>query len=186
MMKKFFLLSYYTFLISYFSFSQNIGIGIPTPTRAKFEVHGVAGAGATNALFGGGTSGISLQQNFPTIGFNQYRDKVTPGSEGKYMTTGFAAIQYFDPNTGTMVFDMFPAGTANSFTPLAKRGITILSSGNVGIRTNAAVNATLYAVKGNNFDGAAIFGGSQHGSYFNYSKIMQLQKLKIDFCQSLI
>ena len=150
-------------------FSQNVGIGISSPIRAKFEVHGAAGSGATSGIFGGESTGISLQRNWPTIGFNQYRDIVTPGSQGKYMANGFAAIQYFDPTTGAMAFDMFPNGSADAFTPVAKRGITILSSGNVGIHSAGSTVASLYVTRGTNFDGTAIFGGTQHGSYFNYS-----------------
>ncbi len=156
-------------VISKHSLSQNVGIGTSTPIKAKLEVHGVAGAGATSAIFGGESTGISLQRNWPTIGFNQYRDIVTPGSQGKYMNNGFAAIQYFDPTTGTMAFDMFPNGTADAFTPVAKRGITILSSGNVGIHSGGSSTASLYVTRGTNFDGTAIFGGTQYGSYFNYS-----------------
>lgn len=151
------------------SFSQNVGIGISTPIKAKFEVHGAAGSGATSAIFGGESTGISLQRNWPTIGFNQYRDIVTPGSQGKYMANGFAAIQYLDPTTGTMALDMFSNGSADASTPAAKRAITILSSGNVGIHSGGSNIASLYVTKGTNFDGSAIFGGTQYGSYFNYS-----------------
>lgn len=151
------------------AFTQNVGIGITNPSRAKLEVFGVAGSGATSAIFGSDATGISLQRNWPTIGFNQYRDVVTPGSQGKYIANGFAAIQYFDPTTGAMAFDMFPNGTANTFTPAANRAITILGSGNVGIRSGGSSTASLYVTKGTNFDGTAIFGGTQHGSYFNYS-----------------
>ena len=152
-----------------FIFSQNVGIGISTPTKGRFEVQGVAGTGATVAAFGTESTGLSLQRNWPTIGFNQYRDIVTPGSQGKYMSNGFAAIQYFDPLNGAMAIDMIPSGTANTFTPAANRGITILNSGNVGIRTTGSNTASLYVARGTNAEGTAIFGGTQHGSYFNYS-----------------
>src|SRR6476619_5723233 len=140
-------------IIVSFIFSQNVGIGVATPTKGKFEVQGVAGSGATVAAFGTESTGISLQRNWPTIGFNQYRDIVTPGSQGRYMSSGYAAIQYFDHVNGAMAFDMFPSGTANTFTPAANRGITILSSGNVGIGTSGSNTASLYVVKGTNFDG---------------------------------
>ena len=112
-MKKVVLPIRFLFLLSSFVsskdlFSQNVGIGISTPIRAKFEVHGAAGSGATSGIFGGESTGISLQRNWPTIGFNQYRDIVTPGSQGKYMANGFAAIQYFDPTTGAMALICSP------------------------------------------------------------------------------
>jgi hypothetical protein len=170
-MKKTNFISYCAVLLFVFTNTQaqNVGIGLPNPTRAKLEVNGVAGSGATSGIFGGDGTGISLQRSWPTIGFNQYRDLVTPGSQGRYMANGFAAIQYFDPTTGAMAFDMFSNGSANTFTPTANRGITILNSGNVGIRTGGSNTTSLYVAKGTNFDGAAIFGGTQHGSYFNYS-----------------
>jgi hypothetical protein len=146
-------------------FSQNVGIGKANPTRAKLEVNGVAGAGSTSGIFGGESSGISLQRNWPTIGFNQYRDKTT--GNGKYMADGFAAIQYLDPTTGSMYIDMFQYGAANTLTSAPTRALSINNNGNVAIKTEAS-NASLYAVKGTNFDGAAVFGGTSYNSFFAY------------------
>src|SRR5215218_5429898 len=126
--------------------AQNVGIGTNTATRAKLEVVGVAGSGATSGLFGSNSAGISLQRNWPTIGFNQYRDDIAPGSQGKYMSTGFAAIQYMDPNSGIYVFDMFPSGAANTNTPAAVRAITVAPNGNTGIRTDY-LNASLVVLR---------------------------------------
>lgn len=150
------------------SAAQNVGISTPSPTRARLEVTGVAGSGATSGIFGSDGAGISLQRNWPTIGFNQYRDVITPGSQGKYMANGFAAIQYFDPNTGTMAIDMFPSGTAGTSTPSGTRAITILSNGNFGVRTGTT-NATLTVARGDGSDGTAVFSGTQYWSHFNYS-----------------
>ena len=149
--------------------AQNVGIGIADPMRGKLEVDGVAFPGsATVALFGSNSAGISLQRNWPTIGFNQYRDDVAPGSQGKYMSNGFAAIQYFDYNTGTYAFDMFPSGTANAFTPAGVRAITIAPNGNTSIRTGFST-ASLAVGRGDGYDGTAVFAGTQHWSHFNYS-----------------
>ncbi|MES2795327.1 MAG: tail fiber domain-containing protein [Bacteroidota bacterium] len=144
----------------------NVGIGLVSPTRGKLEVSGVAGVGNTNAIFGTGASGISLQQNWPTIGFNQYRDNTA--GQGKYMANGFAAIQYFDPGGGTMALDMFANGAGNNLTNTGKRALTIQNNGNVSIAAGAA-NTTLYVTKNGNFDGTAIFGGTNYASYFNHS-----------------
>lgn len=150
----------------YNSNTANVGIGLANPTRGKLEVAGVSGSGATNALFGSGANGISLQQNWPTIGFNQYRDN-TAGN-GKYIGNGFGAIQYFDPSGGYMAIDMFANGTANNLTNTGKRAITIQNNGNVSI-VGGAANTTLYVTKNGNFDGTAIFGGTNYASYFNHS-----------------
>ncbi|CAN5792748.1 hypothetical protein BH10BAC3_BH10BAC3_23680 [soil metagenome] len=165
-MKKICVVSYFLFLISILGlpedlFSQNIGIGITNPTRAKLELHGAVGA--TSAIFGGEGSGISLQANWPSIGFNQYYNN---GS--KYISTGYAAVQYLDPNNGYMALDMFGTGIVNNNVSLVQRAFTIANNGNIGIRTSPA-NASLYVIKGTNFGGSAVFGGAtSYNSHFNY------------------
>ena len=166
-MKKHLILSYLLLMISAFAFSQNIGIGTTNPSRAKLEVHGVAGSGNTSGIFGGDGTGISLQRNWPAIGFNQYRDN-TIGT-GKFMANGYAAVQFFDPTNGSMAFDMIPSGPANTLTFGARRSLTLLTNGNIGILGPGASTASLVVEKGDNIDGTAIFGGSTHHSYFNYS-----------------
>jgi hypothetical protein len=148
--------------------AQNVGIGISPATRAKLEVEGIVGSGATSAVFGTNSAGISFQRNWPTIGFNQYRDDVAPGSQGKYLSSGYAAIQFMDPGSGIYVFDMFGSGGANSFTPAGVRGITVAPNGNTGIRTDY-LNASLVVARGQGFDGTAVFAGPEQWSHFNYS-----------------
>ena len=155
-------------LISNYCFGQNIGIFSLNPTKAKLEVLGVAGGGATSAVFGGDVAGVSFQTNWPTIGFNQYRDDVTPGSQGKYLANGFAAIQYFDPTSGNMVFDMFASGTARAYTPAANGTFIIKANGNVGIR-NTNPGATLSVGRGTGEWGTATFRGIDIQSHFNFS-----------------
>ena len=82
-----------------YTYSQYVGIGVINPVKAKLEV---AGINTTNAVFGSTSTGISLQQNWPTIGFNQYRDDaVTP----RYIGTGFAMVNYMDPSSGNMFWN---------------------------------------------------------------------------------
>lgn len=148
--------------------AQNVGIGINTATRARLEVVGIQGFGSTSGLFGSNSTGISIQANWPTIGFNQYRDDVTPGVQGKYMATGFAAIQTMDPNSGIFLIDMFPSGTANTSTPAGKRSITVAPNGNTGIRSDY-LNASLVVARGEGIDGTAVFAGPEQWSHINYS-----------------
>jgi Chaperone of endosialidase len=152
--------------------AQNIGILNETPaTRAKLEVPGVYSGGATSALFGGDGAGISIQRNWPTIGFNQFRDDVTPGSQGKYMAGGPAALWYFSPTSGQLCLDMFPIGTANAYTPAppALRALTINNLGDWSIRSNN-FDATLNVGRGDGIDGTAVFVGQQGlASHINYS-----------------
>lgn len=141
--------------------SQTVGIGISNPTRATLEVHGAVGA--TAAIFGGESTGISLQRNWPAIGYNQYYNGAS-----KYMSNGFAAVQYLDPTNGNMTIDMFPNGVANSTAALLNRALVIANNGNIGIRANA-INASLFATKAGNFDGSAVFGSISNYSHFHYS-----------------
>lgn len=160
MMKKIFSLFFSLFLVPYFLISQNIGIGTQTPTRAKVEVHGAAGY--TSGIFGGESSGISLQRNWPSVGFNEYFSTAS-----KYMSNGYGAKILFDPNVGSMAIDMFGNGVANNNTFGAVRALTIGNNGNMGIKISPT-NASLCVLKAGNFDGSAIFGGTTYNSYFNY------------------
>jgi len=148
--------------------AQNTGIGTTTPTKAKLEVYGVFQNGATGAIFGSNNAGISLQRNWPTIGFNQYRDDITPGSQGKYMSNGFAAIQTFDPGSGTMIINMFPSGVANNYTPDGVSAITVANNGNTSIRGTYS-GASLNVARGDGYEGTAVFQGPTYSSHFNYS-----------------
>ena len=165
-----FLLFIFTHLSCQQLFSQpepmsNVGIGTTTPTRAKLEVFGTGGTFSfTSAVFGSDGAGISLQRNRPAIGFNQYND-----GSSKFMTTGYAGIEYFDPATGIYALDMLGNGTANANTTVQTRSLTIGNNGNISIKTATGANASLYVIKGGNVDGSAIFGGTQYGSYFHYS-----------------
>lgn len=145
---------------------QNMGIGTTTPTRAQLEVVGVSGAGNTSAIFGNGLTGISFQQNWPSVGFNQYRDAA--GGNGRYMENGYAALWYQDPNTGTIAMDMIGSGLAGTTTLNPVRALSILNNGYVGIQTPTPV-AGLAVGRGTGIDGTAVFAGSQHWSHFNYA-----------------
>ena len=139
-MKKTFILSYFLLFISVLGlpkgvFSQNVGIGTTTPTRAKLEVHGAVDA--TAAIFGGESSGVSIQRNWPGIGFNTYWN-----NGNRYLINGFAAKQYLDPGSGYMYVDMFSNGVAGGLPPITARALTLSSVGNVGIK-GANTNAEL-------------------------------------------
>jgi hypothetical protein len=120
-MKK--LLSTGVFLVLYVSqlFSQNIGIGTNNPSRARLVVNGAVGN--TAAMFGGETTGISLQSNFPTIGFNQYYN-----NGHRYMAGGHAAHQFFDPILGYMAWDIFPIGNTNGTATGSKRILALTAN----------------------------------------------------------
>lgn len=115
-----------TLLFSAHTFAQNVGIGTNNPSRARLEVHGAADA--TSAIFGGESSGISLQRAWPGIGFNQYYN-----AGNRYIGNGYAAAVVVDPGSGYMHFDFFPYGIANGTASSSTRALTLRPNGNVGI-----------------------------------------------------
>ena len=62
--------------------AQNVGIGTTTPTLGKLVVNGKVGA--TVAVFDDNGTGISLQSNLPSIGYNEYYN-----AGSKFISTGF-------------------------------------------------------------------------------------------------
>jgi hypothetical protein len=162
MIKKLFTPVVFLQLVCMNGTAQNVGIGTITPTRAKFEVNGAVDV--TAAIFGGEGTGISLQRSWPAVGFNEYYNGGT-----KYIAGGYAAVQYFDPGNGNMVIDMFYNGAANGTALNPRRAVSILNSGNVGIR-NGAGPASLWVSRGDpGNDGTAVFSGTTYNSHFNYS-----------------
>jgi hypothetical protein len=143
--------------------AQNVGIGTSNPTRAKLEVHGVIGSSVTSAIFGGDSSGVSFQQSVPAIGFNQYRDAY--GS--RYMSNGYAAVQYIDNITGGMVFDMISPGTANGLTQGHKRALTLSIFGHVAVGSTLH-NSALSVSRNPGVDATAWFYGTTHPTVFNF------------------
>ncbi len=82
-----------------------VGIGMATP-RAALEQNGVVGS--TSAIFGGEGSGISLQRNWPGIGFNHWHDgnhrSIAPGYSAQFaLNQGNGSMYYtsWDQNSAT-------------------------------------------------------------------------------------
>ncbi len=148
--------------------SGNVGVGISVPIRGKFEVLGALGNGPTSAVFGSDGTGISLQRNWPTIGFNQYRD----GSNvQRRIGDGYAATQFFDPNTGVMAINMFGSSTVNSSSLFSSANgfFTILNNGNVGIRNGGSANTAMWITRGStNSNGSLVISGTAHNTHFHY------------------
>ncbi|MGB8192531.1 MAG: tail fiber domain-containing protein [Chitinophagaceae bacterium] len=162
-MKAFFNLLLFV-LINHVAGAQNIGVGTTTPTRAKLEVHGVVGNGNTSAVFGSDAAGISFQRNWPTIGFNQYRD--IPTGLGKYISYGYAAVQYFDPTTGSMYFDMLNGGSGDNPVNSSKRVLSFNRAGNVTIGSSTH-NSALTVSREPSVNASAYFFGTTHHSSFD-------------------
>lgn len=162
-MKKYFILKAICILFVWGNvFAQNIGIGTTNPYRARLEVHGLVGK--TAAIFGADRTGISLQADWPSIGFNQFY-----GDLSRHLATGYSAVQFLDPNTGYMAFDMLGSGTGYNYAGPPLRALTLLPNGNVGIHSGGYFNASLVVENGNNTEGTAVFAGQNYNSYFNHS-----------------
>lgn len=144
----------------FFTKAQNVGIGTTNPSRAKLEVHGAVDA--TSAIFGGESSGISLQRAWPGIGFNTYFN-----GTHKYMSNGYGGVLALDPANGYLVLDMFASGTANNNVIFPYRAMVINNLGWINVGSAKAPTATLQVARGSAADGTAIFEGTNHASYFN-------------------
>jgi hypothetical protein len=110
----------------------NTGIGIPAgitdnPTLGKLVVRGTVGS--VSAMFGDNTSGVSVMNNFPSIGFNYYFN-----NGNKAISTGFGSAIGQDPTTGRMYFSSSASSVTGAGTamPLVER-VTVLANGNVGL-----------------------------------------------------
>lgn len=120
----------------------NTGIGIPNgllerPELGKLVVRGTVGS--TSAVFGDETSGVSVENNFPGLGFNSYYN-----NGRKTIVTGFGAWLGLNPNSGLFSLATSTESIAGQGTamPLVDR-INIKSNGNIGIEGNTDPQAPL-------------------------------------------
>ena len=144
-----------------FLMAQNAGIGIINPSKGKLEVAGGSGGVAT-AIFGGDGAGMSLEHNWPRLGYNTY----WPGS-GKYIAAGGGYSQYLNMTTGVLVWEYNGRGVnANNAINAATQQITFHPSGNTCIcETDNA--ATLFVGRFNLGITSARFRGTTYHSVFN-------------------
>ncbi|MFM2394222.1 MAG: hypothetical protein RLZZ546_2204 [Bacteroidota bacterium] len=165
---KYGVMQFLLFITNYL-YSQNVGVGTTSPSIGKLEVRGVSGAGATSAVFGSDGAGISIQRNWPTIGFNQYRDLVVQNSQGRHMATGYACLMAMDTASGLFNMDMFPTAPAGSFTASGNRAFSFHNNGNINIFGSASSNTgCIIERKGYNQNGSLLIAGSLYHSYFSH------------------
>lgn len=122
----YFLLIFFILCLQEDLFSQNVGIGISNPTRAKLEVNGAVDY--TTAIFGGESTGIGIIRNNPGIGFNNYYN-----GGNRYIANGYSGAIWLDAVNGGMYFDVNGYGTTNSLATTGINGMMISSAGNIGI-----------------------------------------------------
>ena len=142
--------------------SQNVGIGTGAPTRGKLVVSGVVGRTNTIISNSGTGSGLSIQANYPAIGFNQYFT-----DQSRYINSfGKAGVWWLNMVTGSLVCDIFyTQGSINSPALNPVRVATISQNGNVSFNT-AEANASLFVgYSATNY--ITRFQGTSYHSEFN-------------------
>jgi streptogramin lyase len=88
----------------------NVGIGNFNATKAKLVVDSDPST-ITNAVFGSNGTGISLQKNWPAIGYNSYRDAT---NNQRYMANGLAMVTAVDQVNGTYFWNKMGTGLAGN------------------------------------------------------------------------
>lgn len=101
--------------------AQNVGIGTLNPDKGKLMVVGTPNPNSNTVAFFGANAGISIQQAWPTIGFNQYRDM--PTGNGKTISTGYGMHMAF--NYGNGDFAWYRNGWAEAGTALPQQGVVL-------------------------------------------------------------
>ena len=141
-------------------FSQNVGLGVASPTRARFEVNGLVGN--TTAIFGGDGAGIGLIATWPEIGYNTYFNGFP-----RYIANGYSVVQFLDPGNGQFGIDVHGTGLKDAVAqgPASRRAMTILNNGNVMLGLGSGSSATLNVGQWAGMSATAYFSGST----FNYS-----------------
>lgn len=136
----------------------------------------------TTGVFGTSSTGISLQQNWPTIGFNQYRDA---SNVQRYIGTGYAAGMYLDPTTGSLSWNTISSGTAGnttltevptmSLSTLGRLSINGLTAPANGIIVDGTTNITPI-VSNSASDGALRIYSPMTGQVFTGSQFLDIDK----------
>jgi hypothetical protein len=111
----------------YTTTSGNVGIGSIAPT-SLLDVAAVAGG--VSAVFGTGSTGISLKYGWPGIGFNEFGNGTV-----LTMATGYTGVINFDPSSGRMIFSTASSSTNAGTAAGPIDRLTITNSGNIGIGT---------------------------------------------------
>lgn len=162
-MKKIsFILIIISFLLIQSIYSQNVGIGTTTPTKGKLEVYGAVGV--TSAIFGGDGAGISLQRNYPAIGFNQYY-----GTDARHMAAGAAFVQYLDMLNGNLVFQGYYSNpNPNAVAQRQSQFLIVRQNGDIAINQgNFNSYASLFVGNWSYNYSSVRFRGTTHHSVFS-------------------
>ncbi|MCB0666745.1 MAG: tail fiber domain-containing protein [Saprospiraceae bacterium] len=107
--------------------------------KAQMEILGALGNQTTVLTIGSDGTGISLQRNWPTIGFNQYRDAQ---NLQRFMGDGYAGSIFFSPVEGGIYFSQFNDGSQDGFIDFVRIPFYITGIGNVNVMQNLGIGNT--------------------------------------------
>jgi hypothetical protein len=128
-----------------------VGIGMGNPTRAGVEQQGVVGT--TAAIFGGEGSGISLQRNWPVVGFNHWFDGTTHRSIG----AGYSGMIGLDQTNGAFYFTNFQLSALSANQDMLSGATRVyINNGRIGIRNpnpQADIDIMQNGAQSNSFTG---------------------------------
>ena len=143
-------------------YGQNVGIHTTAPTRGKLVVAGAIGR--TNSIIStsGTASGVSIQANYPALGFNQYFT-----DQSRYINSfGKAGVWWLNMATGSLVCDITftQGGKDNPITDLT-RIATISQNGYVSLNAAEANTSLFVGYSATNY--ITRFQGTTYHSEFN-------------------
>ncbi|MEN3026806.1 MAG: hypothetical protein ABDH31_03740, partial [Chlorobiota bacterium] len=117
-----------------------VGIGAAPSLSARLETQTLAPSGAVEAVFGKGSSGVSIMSGWPTIGFNAYYDYAT--TQWRSLVAGWTGNISVDQTSGVMRFELsLSAATAANQPVVHQLRMAITPTGRVGIGTLAPAQA---------------------------------------------
>jgi Chaperone of endosialidase len=114
--------------------------GVSAVPLARFNVVPFNNITQTTAVFGTSGTGISLQQNYPAIGFNQYHDDA---NTSLHIGSGFAGLNYLDATNGRFYWNTIANGAAGSTTTQTNI-MSLTPTGYIGLGGIATPNADIH------------------------------------------
>lgn len=114
--------------------------GVSAVPLARFNVVPFNNVTQTTAVFGTSGTGISFQQNYPGIGFNQYRDDA---NTSLHIGSGFAGLNYLDATNGRFYWNTIANGVAGSTTTQTNI-MSLTPAGYIGLGGIATPNADIH------------------------------------------
>ena len=114
--------------------------GVSSLLLARLNVVPFNNVTSTIGVFGTAGTGISLQQNSPAIGFNQYTDEA---NVSRHIGSGFAGINFLDPASGHFYWNTIANGASGSGTTQTNV-MSLTPAGNIGLGGILGPNADIH------------------------------------------